>query len=56
MTNLMLYALALGLLLASYLKDREKTRKSLKKSLKSVENILPQISSSSPWWGFFWRI
>lgn len=43
MTNLMLTALALGLLLASYIKDREKTRKSLRKSLKSVENILPQM-------------
>lgn len=41
--NLLLYGVTLVLLVLSYFKDREKTKKSLKKALKSFENILPQF-------------
>lgn len=41
--NLGLYTLTLLLLGLSYLKDREKTKKALKKGLKAFENILPQF-------------
>ncbi len=40
-----LYLLAAGLLLLSFLKDRRKTATALKKAWKSFENILPQLLS-----------
>jgi uncharacterized membrane protein YraQ (UPF0718 family) len=40
-----LYILALGLLLLSFIKDRKKTKMALKKAWKSFENILPQFLS-----------
>jgi uncharacterized membrane protein YraQ (UPF0718 family) len=39
----MLYVLALGLLLFSFSKDKQKTKMALKKAWKSFENILPQF-------------
>ncbi len=41
--NLALYGVTLLLLTISYFKDKNKTKKSLKKALKSFENILPQF-------------
>ena len=41
--NLILYVVTIGLLILSYSKDKTKTKKSLKKGLKSFENILPQF-------------
>ncbi len=41
--NLALYGVTLFLLTLSYFKDKNKTKKSLKKALKSFENILPQF-------------
>lgn len=43
MYTYILYGSAAGLLLLSFVKDRGKTRKALKKSLKSIENIMPQF-------------
>lgn len=42
---MILYILALGLLLLSFIKDRKKTKMALKKAWKSFENILPQFLS-----------
>jgi uncharacterized membrane protein YraQ (UPF0718 family) len=41
--NLALYGVTLFLLTLSYFKDKNKTKKSLKKGLKAFENILPQF-------------
>ena len=41
--NIILYSLAIILLAASYLKDKSKTKKALKKAWKSFENILPEL-------------
>ncbi len=43
MFSKMMYVLAIVLLIASILKDKNKTKMALKKSLKSFENILPQF-------------
>ncbi|HCX64061.1 MAG TPA: permease [Eubacteriaceae bacterium] len=43
MQNIILYAVAIVLVVLSFLKDRQKTKKSLKKAWKSFENILPQF-------------
>ncbi|MFA5468231.1 MAG: permease [Sphaerochaetaceae bacterium] len=43
MQNIFFYSLAALLLIISLIKDREKTKKSLKKAWKSFENILPQM-------------
>lgn len=43
MTTFILYGLALGLLLLSFLKDRGKTRKALIRAWKSFENVMPQF-------------
>jgi len=43
--TIIIYVLALGLLLLSFLKDKQKTKMALKKSWKSFENILPQFLS-----------
>ncbi len=43
MTGVILYTLALVLLLISLIKDKKKTIKALKISLKSFENIMPQF-------------
>lgn len=43
MTTLILYGSALALLLLSYIKDKGKTKKALKKAWKSFENVLPQF-------------
>ena len=43
MFTVILYILAAGLLTASFLKDRQKTAKALKKAWKAFENILPQF-------------
>jgi len=40
-----LYVFALGALLISAMKSREKTMLALKKAWKAFENILPQLSS-----------
>ncbi|WP_094545604.1 permease [Petroclostridium xylanilyticum] len=45
MFTVILYILALGLLLLSFIKDRKKTKMALKKAWKSFENILPQFLS-----------
>lgn len=45
MFTIILYVLAAGLLLLSFLKDRKKTKMALKKAWKSFENILPQFLS-----------
>ncbi|WP_041313973.1 permease [Heliomicrobium modesticaldum] len=45
MFTAILYFLAAGLLLLSFLKDRKKTKMALKKAWKSFENILPQFLS-----------
>ncbi len=41
--NFILYSATIGLLLLSFLKDREKTKKALMKAWKAFENILPQF-------------
>ena len=41
--NIILYSLAIILLAASYLKDKSRTKKALKQSWKSFENILPEL-------------
>lgn len=43
MQTIIFYILAAGLLGLSYVKDKQKTKKSLKKAIKSVENMLPQF-------------
>jgi uncharacterized membrane protein YraQ (UPF0718 family) len=43
MQNIILYAVAIALVLASFLKDRQKTKKALMKAWKSFENIMPQF-------------
>ena len=43
MFTYLLYGAAGGLLLLSFLKDKQKTKVALKKAWKSFENILPQI-------------
>lgn len=45
MFTITLYILALGLLLLSFYKDKQKTKMALKKAWKSFENILPQFLS-----------
>lgn len=37
------YIVAIGLLFLSYIKDKQKTKKSLMKAWKSLENMLPQF-------------
>jgi len=41
--TIILYVLAFGLLLLSFMKDKGKTKMALKKAWKSFENILPQF-------------
>lgn len=43
MFTIILYVLAFGLLLLSFIKDKGKTAMALKKAWKSFENILPQF-------------
>ncbi|HYE10581.1 MAG TPA: permease [Patescibacteria group bacterium] len=43
MFTIILYVLAFGLLLLSFMKDKGKTKMALKKAWKSFENILPQF-------------
>lgn len=43
--TVILYILAVGLLLLSFIKDKKKTKMALKKAWKSFENILPQFLS-----------
>ncbi len=43
MQNIILYAVAIALILASFFKDRQKTKKALMKAWKSFENIMPQF-------------
>ncbi|SCY63276.1 permease [Desulfoluna spongiiphila] len=43
MLNAILYLAAFALLLASYVKDKKKTRTALLKAWKSFENLLPQF-------------
>lgn len=45
MFTIILYILAFGLLLLSFIRDRKKTKNALKKAWKSFENILPQFLS-----------
>lgn len=45
MFTVFLYLLAIGCLALSFAKSKEKTKKSLKKAVKSFENILPQFLS-----------
>lgn len=44
MQNIIIYIIAIILLLISFIKDKKKTKQSLKKAWKSFENILPQMS------------
>ncbi len=41
--NLILYGLAGSLLTVSLVKDKQKTKKALKKAWKAFENIMPQF-------------
>lgn len=41
--NIILYIITIVLLGLSYIKDKDKTKKALKKALKAFENILPQF-------------
>lgn len=41
--NIALYGVACVFLLLSFIKDRQKTKKALKKAWKSFENIMPQF-------------
>ncbi|HAN20448.1 MAG: permease [Clostridiales bacterium GWF2_36_10] len=43
MSNYILYGITLLLLILSYLKDKKKTKMSLKKAWKAFENILPEF-------------
>ncbi|OPX91257.1 MAG: hypothetical protein A4E53_00723 [Pelotomaculum sp. PtaB.Bin104] len=43
--TIILYILALGLLIFSFIKDKKKTKMALKKAWKAFENILPQFLS-----------
>lgn len=43
MTNYIIYAFTFICLILSVVKDKQKTKKALKKALKSFENILPQF-------------
>ncbi len=43
MFTIILYILAIGLLLVSFVRDKKKTKEALKKAWKSFENILPQL-------------
>ena len=43
MTTIVLYGSTLLLLLVSYIKDKEKTRKALRRGWKSFENVMPQF-------------
>lgn len=43
MSNYILYAITIALLLISFFKDKIKTKKSLKKAWKSFNNILPEF-------------
>lgn len=43
MQNIVLYSVTALLLIISFLKDRGKTMKALKKAVKSLDNILPQF-------------
>lgn len=43
MQSTIFYTAAVGLLLISYAKDKEKTKKSLMKAWKSIEKMLPQL-------------
>ncbi|WP_084757907.1 permease [Defluviitalea phaphyphila] len=43
MGNYLFYAVMIILLIISFLKDKQKTKKALKKAWKSFDNILPQI-------------
>ncbi|SHJ75734.1 permease [Paramaledivibacter caminithermalis] len=43
MNNLLLYGITIILLFLSFIKDKKKTKKALKKSWKAFENILPQF-------------
>lgn len=43
MNNYILYGITLFLLIISFLKDKNKTKKSLKKAWKAFENILPEF-------------
>lgn len=43
MFTYILYGLSTGLLIASFFKDRKKTKMALKKAWKAFENILPQM-------------
>ena len=43
MSSLILYLVTLVLIIISYKKDKEKTKKALIKGWKSIENILPQF-------------
>lgn len=43
MSNYILYGVTAVLLVLSFIKDKEKTKRSLKKAWKSFENILPEL-------------
>ena len=43
MSNYILYGITAALLIFSFIKDKEKTKKSLKKAWKAFENILPEF-------------
>ncbi|MBZ2175824.1 hypothetical protein K8M07_11305 [Schnuerera sp. xch1] len=43
MQSKILYLATIGLILLSFYKDRDKTKKSLEKAWKAFENILPQF-------------
>ncbi|GAA3663062.1 permease [Asaccharospora irregularis] len=45
MTSFILYSISIFLLLISFFKDKNKTKKALIKALKSFENIMPQFLS-----------
>jgi len=43
MSNYFLYIITITLLLLSYIKDKQKTKKAVKKAWKALENILPEF-------------
>lgn len=43
MSSYVMYIVAIAFLIISYLKDKQKTRKALKKAWKAFENILPEF-------------
>jgi len=43
MSNIVLYSITVFLLIISFLKSKEKTKKALKKAWKAFENIMPQF-------------